>query len=95
MKKIGVLFTVIILAVLFAVSASAATEGYYTYKVENGEATITDVDESISGDVVIPSTLGGYPVTSIGYEAFEFCENLRSITIPEGVTYIGSYAFAH
>ena len=40
MKKIGVLFTVIILAVLFTLSASAATEGYYTYEVKNGEATI-------------------------------------------------------
>ena len=55
MKKIGVLFATVIMMMLFAVSASAETEGYYTYEVENGEATITDVDTSISGDVVIPS----------------------------------------
>ena len=42
----------------FSLKASAATEGYYEYWVENGEATITDVDESISGDVTIPNTLG-------------------------------------
>lgn len=94
MKKIVILFTVIIMAVLFAVSASAATEGYYTYEVKNGEATITDVDTAISGNVTIPSTLGGYPVTIIGLQSFEDCKNLKSITIPEGVTHIRSYAFA-
>ena len=69
------------------------TEGFYTYNVENGEATITDVDTSISGDVVIPSALGGYPVTKIGGEAFYRNKNLTSIIIPDGVTTIGGYAF--
>ena len=45
---------------LFSVQAGAATSGYYTYSVSNGKATITGVDTSISGDVTIPSTLGGY-----------------------------------
>ena len=70
------------------------TEGYYTYTVENGEATITGCDNSISGEVVIPDTLGGYPVTSIGYEAFCNCTGLTSITIPNSVTSIGDSAFS-
>ena len=71
----------------------SSTEGYYTYWVENGEATITGCDNSISGDVVIPDTLGGYPVKSIGSWAFENCTGLTSITIPDSVTSIGDYAF--
>ncbi len=81
----------------FAVRAEAAetfTEGYYTYTVDDeGNATITDVDTSISGDVTIPSTLGGYPVISIGKSAFSSCKKITSITIPNSVISIGDYAF--
>ena len=81
---------------VFAISASAEeTEGYYTYTISNGEATITDCDTSISGDVVIPSELDGCPVTAIGESAFKSCDNITSITIPNSVTSIGSYAFSN
>ena len=76
-----------------AFPAQAATSGYYTYSVSGGEATITDCNTSISGEVTIPSTLGGYPVTSIGSSAFSFCTRLTSVTIPDSVTSIGSSAF--
>lgn len=78
---------------LFSTKAEAATEGYYTYSVLNGEAAITDVDASISGDIIIPSTLGGYPVTSIDGYAFYYRTSLESITIPDRVTSIGYAAF--
>ncbi len=77
------------------ISVSAATEGVYTYTVSNGEATITDVDTSVSGNVVIPDRLGGYPVTKIGDSAFNGCENVSVIYIPDGVTSIGGGAFAY
>ena len=78
---------------LFSITASAATEGYYTYTISNDEATITDVDTSISGDITIPSTIGGYEVTNIGVYAFYNCALITSITVPEGVTSIGNCAF--
>ena len=83
----------ILLTETFSLNVSAATSGYYTYTVSNGEATITDVNTNISGKITIPSKLGGYTVTSIGSSAFEGCYELTSITIPDSVTSIGSSAF--
>ena len=83
---------------LFSTKAKAATQytdGYYTYTVSNDEATIYDVDTSISGAVTIPSTLGGYPVTSIRGEAFFKCASMTSVTIPDSVTNIGHFAFSN
>ncbi len=97
-KFLAVILTVALLVCalptgVFNFTANAATNGYYTYTVSNGEATITDCNTSISGDVTIPSTLGGYPVTSIGNYAFYNCNSLTSITITDSVTSIGIWAF--
>ena len=45
------------------------------------------------GGIVIPATVNGHSVTSIGYAAFSGCTGLTSVTIPESVTYIGGSAF--
>lgn len=76
-----------------AIESEPFTEGIYTYTVKAGAATIKSVDTSISGDVVIPSTLGGYPVVAIGGDAL-VSPFITSVTIPEGVTSIGEFAFA-
>lgn len=74
-------------------SVSAATEGDYTYTVSDGKATITKVNTEIVGAVTVPDTLGGYPVTAIGSNAFKGCAFIESILIPPGVTEIGAFAF--
>ena len=70
----------------------AAQDGDYTYTVTAGKAQITKYTGS--GRVVtIPSTLAGFPLTSIGNNAFYKCRGLTSISIPQGVTSIGINAF--
>ena len=92
-KSLTLCLAALICLVFFtAPKAEAATSVYY-YEVNDGEATITDVDTSIRGNITIPSTLGGYPVTSIGYAAFYYCTSLTNITLPDRVSYIGDFAF--
>lgn len=56
------------------------------------EVIITKVDDA-SGDYVIPEEIDGCVVTGIGNRAFHGCKNLRSVTIPEGVSQIDGGAF--
>ncbi len=68
------------------------TFDYLKYTITDGEVTITNCDSSISGELTIPETIEGYPVTSIGGEAF-YHANLTSIAIPNSVTSIEHSAF--
>ena len=47
------------------------------------------------GQLKIPSSLDGYPVTRIGDYAFSGCSALDVVSIPKSVRKIGSYAFAN
>lgn len=95
----------LLLQILLPMVASAYVEidGIY-YIFNNNEATVTcngNPDYSwypvYEGDVVIPSTVTyngiSYTVSSIGKNAFSFCSNLLSITIPNSITTIGDNAF--
>ena len=98
MRKIIKWMMVLVMAVgcaaAMTIAAEAATEGDFTYSVSGGKATITAFNKEATGEVVIPDTIGGYPVTVISGRAFENCTGLTSVTIPEGVTSIGDNAFS-
>ncbi|MDA7656468.1 leucine-rich repeat protein [Akkermansiaceae bacterium] len=66
---------------------------WLTWTTTGGEVTIIDCDEAASGELVIPDTIEGKSVTSIGKSAFSECTNLTSITIPDSVTSIDDKAF--
>lgn len=100
MKKTKIFFAVFFVAALaFMISLLSykaptdATDGFYTYTIADGKATIKACDVSISGNVTLPSKLGDHPVVSIGRYAFDSCVNITSLVIPEGITEIQTYAF--
>ncbi|MBP5509682.1 MAG: leucine-rich repeat protein [Kiritimatiellae bacterium] len=51
------------------------------------------VNSSVSGNLVIPATLGGFPVVGINERAFAECRNIESVVVPDGVYEIDSFVF--
>ena len=76
-------------------SAEYSYSGLYYDEPYDNEITITGSDKNLSGDVVIPSTIDGYRVTSIGPFAFSGQTKITGITIPESITKIDNdYSFS-
>ena len=99
-RKLMMMATVVVAAI----GAWAETEtvgGYtWTYRINGDTAEIFNnysaaISPSPTGDVTIPSTLGGKSVTSIGIWAFRGCSGLTSVTMPDSVDSIGNYAFSN
>ena len=77
-----------------AQAAESKTYGDFTYEEGKDGITITKYTGN-KKKVVIPDKINGTEVTGIGDRAFQVYEgsSLTGITIPEGVTHIGEYAF--
>lgn len=69
----------------------AVTGGNITFDTSTG--TITDCDESVT-EAVIPDTIEGVTVKTVGIRAFGNCDNLRSVELPASVTVIESFGFS-
>ncbi|MBQ0142067.1 MAG: leucine-rich repeat domain-containing protein [Prevotellaceae bacterium] len=99
MKKL--LFT--ILATLYCMAMNAQdvtfTAGGIKYNVTGDNTVEVGENSNLSGSVVIPATVTNPDdgktcnVTGIGEYAFYSNRDIPSVSIPEGVTYIGSGAF--
>ena len=71
-----------------AMAQEKHTEGNYTYVVSLGCAAITSYTGS-DVNLIIPDTLGGYPVTRICLSAFQKCKTLETVYVPDSVISIG------
>ena len=76
-----------------AAFAAPAPESDFEYGASNGRAIIRKY-KGAGGTVEIPATLGGYPVTGMKMQAFIECTSLKSVSMPESMTWIGDSAFA-
>ena len=100
MKKL-LLFAFACGTIAGAECATATIDGVtWTYTIEDCSARIGGesssdraVSVSMRGEITIPSSFEGHPLTSIGGYAFWDCSGLTSVTIPSSVTSIGSVAF--
>lgn len=66
-----------------------------TYVIRNDAVEITKCKQSFAGTMEIPEMINGYPVTTIGEEAFYNCTGMTGVTLPNSVRTIGVSAFSH
>lgn len=83
----------------YSITAEAATNESYFKTTENddGTVTITGLTSSLSGDVVIPETIGGKKVSKIGYgafrgDAYKYALKITSLTIGDNIE-VQAWAF--
>ena len=73
--------------------AMAPEEQFEYETLDDGTAAITKYKGN-GGNILIPVKLGGIRVTQIGKFAFDSCNSLTGVIIPEGVTLIDYCAFS-
>ena len=99
MKKFRIIIAAI-LAIITLQTSSFAAPRIPVYKVGNVLYFLDKSSGTITGfagepkDIVIPTSLGGYNVVSIGPKAFSGCQTLETLTIPEGISTISANAFS-
>ena len=93
-KRVLAVALTLLLAVSFVApsGARALSDAGFEYTGNDGAATVTGCTSTCPTTLVIPDTLGGNSVTTIGNYAF-YNNALTSVTIPNSVTTIGDYAF--
>lgn len=93
MRKFFSLILMMVLCAGVAVAETATVGDYtWTYVEEGGVWKIKSVSPA-SGDLVIPSTLGGKHISTIAANAFYRCWGINSVTVSVGITNIEEGAF--
>ncbi len=69
-------------------------DGFMQFRVRGGVAELTRVDpvEALA-KVLVPGTIGGYPLYAIGVDAFNGCVYMTGVILPSSLTHIRRNAF--
>ncbi len=68
-------------------------EGLFTYRINQDDVTVMECVQSATGEVVVPGTYAGKPVTKIYRDAFKHCSTITSVVLPESIMEIDNHAF--
>lgn len=68
---------------------------FIDYSVNDKKVSIIACDQSFKGELVIPETIDGYPVTEINGWAFSACKDITSVKMPNSIVDIGQNAFEY
>ena len=71
------------------------SENILKYEIYEDHAEIMGCNDLLEDEIIIPETIQGLPVTSIGAWAFGYQSYLKSVIIPKSVVTIGNGAFAN
>ena len=94
MKRILTIILAVAMLPSISVLAQTLTDKGFAYEVTNGEATIVyQSGATYEKNLVIPETLGGYPVTTIGESAFWGSAEIDTVVLPPSVKRIEGDAF--
>lgn len=69
--------------------------GDFIYEIIDGENAEIKEYTGEGGTVTIPEKIEGFTVTSIGYGAFQYCEEVTELILPPTISEIGRGAFAY
>ena len=69
------------------------SENGLIYKINGDTAEIVGYEDGIASEIVIPEKVSDISITSIAKRAFEGCDTITSVTIPDTITTIGAGAF--
>jgi hypothetical protein len=86
--------TRLLLILILTLVLPAALQAQFDYSTNNGTITINRYTGP-GGPLVIPETIDGLPVTSIGDMAFDFYTSLGNVTLPNSITNLGERAFGY
>ncbi len=99
-KRIICMCSVLVLCLSFMQEITFASSGItfgqteiFNYIIQNGEICIMSCTAKTEPNIVIPSEIEGYPVTSIYQNIFHWNNYITSVTLPHTLKEIGVKAF--